>query len=120
MTRASRTSCFTHQCARPAQNSYSPLSTLVPKYTPGYGSTNEVFSVPAGTIHTDVFCNNQAIEVGQMKSFIVAFLKDEEGLTMVEYAVAGSLVAATAVTAFTDLGTAITAKIQALITAVNT
>jgi pilus assembly protein Flp/PilA len=55
-----------------------------------------------------------------MKSFIVAFLKDEKGLTMVEYAVAGSLVAATAVTAFTNLGTAITTKIQALITAVNT
>ena len=51
---------------------------------------------------------------------ISAFLRDEEGLTMVEYAVAGSLIAAAAVTAFTNLGTAITAKIQALITAVNT
>jgi pilus assembly protein Flp/PilA len=66
------------------------------------------------------FCNNHKIEVGQMKSFIIAFLKDEEGLTMVEYAVAGSLIAAAAVTAFTDLGTAITTKINALITAVNT
>ena len=55
-----------------------------------------------------------------MKSFIAAFLQDEAGLTMVEYAVAGSLVAAAAVTAFTDLGSAITLKIQALITAVNT
>jgi pilus assembly protein Flp/PilA len=55
-----------------------------------------------------------------MKKFMVAFFKDEEGLTMVEYAVAGSLVAAAAVVAFTDLGTAITAKITALITAVNT
>jgi pilus assembly protein Flp/PilA len=55
-----------------------------------------------------------------MKKFIVAFLRDEEGLTMVEYAVAGSLVAAAAVIAFTDLGTAITAKIQALVLAVNT
>jgi len=59
-------------------------------------------------------------EVDEMKKFIVAFLKDEEGLTMVEYAIAGSLVAATAVIAFTDLGTAITAKITALVTAVNT
>ena len=55
-----------------------------------------------------------------MKSLIIAFLKDEEGLTMVEYAVAGSLVAAAAVVAFTDLVTAITAKITALVTAVNT
>ena len=55
-----------------------------------------------------------------MKKFIVAFLKDEEGLTMVEYAIAGSLVAAAAVIAFTDLGVAIAAKIQNLVTAVNT
>jgi pilus assembly protein Flp/PilA len=49
-----------------------------------------------------------------MKKFIVVFLKDEEGLTMVEYAIAGALVAAAAVTAFTGLGTAIAAKITAL------
>jgi len=55
-----------------------------------------------------------------MKKFLVDFFKDEEGLTMVEYAVAGSLVAAAAVTAFTNLGTAITNKITALVAAVNT
>jgi pilus assembly protein Flp/PilA len=44
----------------------------------------------------------------------VNFLRDEEGLTMVEYAVAGSLVAAACVTAFTDLGTAIATKISYL------
>ena len=55
-----------------------------------------------------------------MKKFIVAFLKDEEGLTMVEYAIAGALISALAVTAFTNLGTAVTAKINALVTAVNT
>jgi len=76
--------------------------------------------VPAGTIYADACINNHKIEVGEMKSFIVAFLKDEEGLTMVEYAVAGSLIAATLVTAFTDLGAAIEAKIRVLITAVNT
>ena len=38
-----------------------------------------------------------------MKKFIVAFLKDEEGLTMVEYAIAGALVSIAAVTAFTNL-----------------
>jgi pilus assembly protein Flp/PilA len=38
-----------------------------------------------------------------MKTFIVAFLKDEEGLTMVEYAIAGALFQLLAVTAFTAL-----------------
>ena len=46
-----------------------------------------------------------------MKQFIVSFLKDEEGLTMVEYAIAGALVAAGSVAAFTLLGTNITTKI---------
>ncbi len=55
-----------------------------------------------------------------MKMLIVAFLKDEEGLTMVEYAIAGGLVSIAAATAFTDLGVAIVAKIGVLITAVNT
>jgi len=44
---------------------------------------------------------------------------DEEGLTMVEYAVAGSLVTAAAVTAFSTLGTTIVAKINLLIAAMN-
>ena len=55
-----------------------------------------------------------------MKTLIVRFLKDEEGLTMVEYAIAGALVAATAVTVFTNLGTAIVTRITALVAAVNT
>jgi pilus assembly protein Flp/PilA len=49
-----------------------------------------------------------------MKKFIVAFLKDEEGLTMVEYAIAGALVSAAAVLAFTGLGTAISGEINKL------
>lgn len=49
-----------------------------------------------------------------MKKFIVSFLRDEEGLTMVEYAIAGALVAATAVAAFQLLGTNITNRITAL------
>jgi pilus assembly protein Flp/PilA len=57
--------------------------------------------------------------VGQVKKFIVAFLKDEQGLTMVEYAIAGALVTFAAVTAFTDLGTAIALRINGLVTAVN-
>ena len=54
-----------------------------------------------------------------MKKFIVAFLKDEEGLTMVEYAIAGALVSIAAVTAFTDLGAAVALRIGALVNAVN-
>ena len=42
-----------------------------------------------------------------MKKFILDFIRNEEGLTTVEYAVAGSLVAAAVVIAFTDLGTAV-------------
>jgi pilus assembly protein Flp/PilA len=49
-----------------------------------------------------------------MKKFVVAFLQDEEGLTMVEYAIAGALVAAGAVGAFTLLGGNIVLKITAL------
>jgi pilus assembly protein Flp/PilA len=55
-----------------------------------------------------------------MKTFIGAFLKDEEGLTMVEYAIAGALVAIAAVTAFTALGTAVATRINDLVTAVST
>jgi pilus assembly protein Flp/PilA len=54
-----------------------------------------------------------------MTNSIKKFFKDEEGLTMVEYAIAGALVAATAVTVFTNLGTAIVTRITALVTAVN-
>jgi pilus assembly protein Flp/PilA len=49
-----------------------------------------------------------------MKHFILSFLKDEEGLTMVEYAIAGALVAAGAVGAFTLLGTSVTTRINEL------
>jgi pilus assembly protein Flp/PilA len=39
-----------------------------------------------------------------MKKIILDFLREEEGLTTVEYAVAGALVAAAVVAAFTTLG----------------
>lgn len=39
-----------------------------------------------------------------MKKFILDFLSEEEGLTTVEYAVAGALVAAAVVAAFQALG----------------
>ena len=36
-----------------------------------------------------------------------AFLRDEEGLTTVEYAIAGTLIGLAVVTAFTQLGTTV-------------
>ena len=54
-----------------------------------------------------------------MKKFVMSFFRDEQGLTMVEYAIAGALVTAAAVTAFTNLGTAVVTRITALVTAVN-
>jgi len=53
-----------------------------------------------------------------MRKYLMAFLRDEEGLTMVEYAVAGGLITLTAVTAFTDLGTNVAAKIENIATTV--
>ena len=39
-----------------------------------------------------------------MKKHVTAFLRDEEGLTIVEYAVAAGLISAAVVLAFTNLG----------------
>ncbi|MNR42803.1 Flp/Fap pilin component [compost metagenome] len=47
------------------------------------------------------------------------FVKDEDGLTVVEYAVAGGLVTALVVAIFTTLGTAVQTKMQTLCTALN-
>jgi pilus assembly protein Flp/PilA len=55
----------------------------------------------------------------QMNKLLDAFLKDEEGLTMVEYAIAGALVTAAAVAAFTLLGVNIAAQITAIATVVG-
>jgi pilus assembly protein Flp/PilA len=51
-----------------------------------------------------------------MKKQVVAFLRGEEGLTIVEYAVAAGLISALVVTAFTLLGDRILAIINFLIT----
>lgn len=54
-----------------------------------------------------------------MRSFkqsVVAFLRDEEGLTTVEYAIAGGLVGVAVVTAFTDLGENVRIIIRQIVT----
>lgn len=45
---------------------------------------------------------------------IVKFVKEEEGLTTVEYAIAGALVGAAVIAAFTQLGLQVGAVIQAI------
>lgn len=53
-----------------------------------------------------------------MKNFkekVVAFLRDEEGLELAEYAVAGALIVLVAAGAFTALGTNIDAVIDAIV-----
>ncbi len=45
---------------------------------------------------------------------ILEFLREEEGLTMIEYAVAGGVIALGAATAFGELGTAVGTKVGAL------
>ena len=54
-----------------------------------------------------------------MKAQILKFLRDEDGLTMVEYAVAGGLVTLGAVIAFGELGGAVSSNINDLCTAVD-
>ncbi len=49
-----------------------------------------------------------------LKTAIVAFMRDERGLTMVEYAIAGALVTAAAVAAFTLLGGNVSQQINNL------
>jgi pilus assembly protein Flp/PilA len=49
-----------------------------------------------------------------MREFLKTFLRDEQGLTMVEYALAGALVAAAAAAVFTNLGQSVINKITDL------
>ena len=49
-----------------------------------------------------------------MKQEIKKFLQDEEGLTTVEYAVAGGLIAAATILAFRALGTTVTGVIEGI------
>ena len=55
-----------------------------------------------------------------IKTSVMKFVEDEEGLTTVEYAVAGALVARALIVAFTDLGKAVGLSIQKLCTALGT
>ncbi|ERI53975.1 hypothetical protein N878_03050 [Pseudomonas sp. EGD-AK9] len=55
-----------------------------------------------------------------IKTSVMKFVKDEEGLTVVEYAVAGGLISAAVVATFMALGTEVNAVITDIITALQT
>lgn len=54
-----------------------------------------------------------------IKASVLKFIKDEDGLTIVEYAVAGGLITAAVALAFTDLGANVHTRIQAVCNAVG-
>ncbi len=54
-----------------------------------------------------------------MKKKVLAFLRSEDGLTIVEYAVAAGLIASAVVIAFTKLGERVLFIINALITSLG-
>ena len=59
------------------------------------------------------------MKIQLLKQKIKAFIKDEEGLTTVEYAIAGGLVGAAVITAFTQLGGAVGTQVNEITTAIN-
>ena len=49
-----------------------------------------------------------------LNNVLIAFWKEESGLTIVEYALTGALIAVAAVIALGDLGTALSTKLGAI------
>ncbi|GGK59321.1 Flp family type IVb pilin [Amphritea balenae] len=54
-----------------------------------------------------------------LKQQIKLFIQDEDGLTTVEYAIAGGLVGAAVILAFRNLGTAVNGEITGITNAIN-
>lgn len=54
-----------------------------------------------------------------LKKLVLDFVRDEEGLTMVEYAVAGGMIAGALVLIFTNLGGAVGDKLCEIITSLG-
>lgn len=59
------------------------------------------------------------MKIQAIKEAIGRFARDEEGLTIVEYAVAGGLITVAVITVFTDLGTAIKDEMQKIVDAIK-
>jgi pilus assembly protein Flp/PilA len=64
----------------------------------------ETRSVYHATSGTNDSLNSSKKKVIQMRSIVIKFVRDERGLTTVEYAVAGGLIALAVVGAFQALG----------------
>lgn len=57
--------------------------------------------------------------MNSLKQAVMNFIREEEGLTVVEYAIAGALISLAVVGAFTDLGDAVDTAIGELELAVE-
>jgi pilus assembly protein Flp/PilA len=107
-----------------------------PQDRPGVGQIRPTGSAPASiTVHTPTRrvpariqtpahagsynTKRGTLKMSKIKNTLVALWDAEEGLTTVEYAIAGSLVAAAVVTAFTNLGTQVAAVINYLVGVIN-
>ena len=60
------------------------------------------------------------MEIKKIKQAVVDFVRDEEGLTVVEYAVAGGLISLAVVGAFTTLGGKVGTVINTLASKITT
>lgn len=58
--------------------------------------------------------------MSNIKQALMDFIREEEGLTVVEYAIAGGLVGLGVVTAFTSLGTQVARIIGLIVTRLTT
>jgi pilus assembly protein Flp/PilA len=59
------------------------------------------------------------MDLQTIKTSVLKFIKDEEGLTVVEYAVAGGLISLAVVAAFTALGSQVAVVIGNLTAAIT-
>jgi pilus assembly protein Flp/PilA len=57
--------------------------------------------------------------MNSLKQAVMNFIREEEGLTVVEYAIAGGLVGLVVVVTFRALGVAVGAEIQQIIAAIT-
>jgi pilus assembly protein Flp/PilA len=57
--------------------------------------------------------------MNNLKQAVMNFIREEEGLTIVEYAIAGGLISVAVAAAFTDLGEAVREVIVGLAAAVR-
>jgi len=57
--------------------------------------------------------------MNSLKQAVMSFIREEEGLTVVEYAIAGGLIGLGVVTAFTNLGGQVRRIIEGLVAALT-